>query len=91
MASHVFATVVFKLQYDVLTDLEPVALMTIVADVAPVARVNLPANNLKELIAWLKANPDKATCRDRRARQSGASVRRLLPEQHRHEVPVRAV
>ena len=28
VASHVFATVVFKLQYDVLTDLEPVALMT---------------------------------------------------------------
>jgi tripartite-type tricarboxylate transporter receptor subunit TctC len=60
VASHVFATVVFKLQYDVLTDLEPVALMT-VSPMWLLSGVKLPANNLKELIAWLKANPDKAS------------------------------
>ena len=60
VASHVFATVVFKLQYDVLTDLEPVALMT-VSPMWLLSGVKLPAKNLKELIAWLKANPDKAS------------------------------
>jgi hypothetical protein len=29
VASHVFSSIVYKLQYDVLTDLEPVALMTV--------------------------------------------------------------
>ena len=60
VASHVFATVVFKLQYDVLTDLDPVALMT-TSPMWLLSGVKLPANNLKELIAWLKANPDKAS------------------------------
>ena len=60
VASHVFSTVVFKLQYDVLTDLEPVALMT-TSPMWLLSGVKLPANNLKELIAWLKANPDKAS------------------------------
>jgi tripartite-type tricarboxylate transporter receptor subunit TctC len=58
VASHVFATVVFKTQYDVLADLEPVALMT-TSPMWLLSGVKLPANNLKELIAWLKANPDK--------------------------------
>ena len=60
VASHVFSTVVFKLQYDVLTDLDPVALMT-TSPMWLLSGVKLPANNLKELIAWLKANPDKAS------------------------------
>jgi len=60
VASHVFSTVVFKLQYDVLSDLEPVALMT-TSPMWLLSGVRLPANNLKELIAWLKANPDKAS------------------------------
>lgn len=60
VASHVFSTVVFKLQYDVLTDLEPVALMT-VSPMWLLSGVKLPAKNLAELIAWLKANPNKAS------------------------------
>ena len=36
------------------------------------ARKDFPPNDLKELIAWLKANPDKATAGDRRSRQRGA-------------------
>jgi tripartite-type tricarboxylate transporter receptor subunit TctC len=60
VASHVFASVVFKTQYDVLTDLEPIALMTS-SPMWLLSGVKLPANNLKELIAWLKANPDKAS------------------------------
>jgi tripartite-type tricarboxylate transporter receptor subunit TctC len=60
VASHVFSTIVFKTQYDVLTDLEPVALMTN-SPMWLLAGMKLPAQNLKELIAWLKANPDKAS------------------------------
>jgi tripartite-type tricarboxylate transporter receptor subunit TctC len=60
VASHVFSSIVLKLPYDVTTDLEPVALMTI-SPMWLLARTSLPAKDLKELIAWLKANPDKAT------------------------------
>jgi tripartite-type tricarboxylate transporter receptor subunit TctC len=60
VASHVFSSVVFKLQYDVLTDLEPLALMT-VSPMWLLARNGLPAKDLRELIGWLKANPGKAT------------------------------
>ena len=58
--SHIFAGAVYSLSYDVLTDLEPVALLT-TAPLVLVARTALPPNDLKELIAWLKANPDKAS------------------------------
>ncbi|MCC6780377.1 MAG: tripartite tricarboxylate transporter substrate binding protein BugD [Hyphomicrobiales bacterium] len=60
VASHVFSSIVFKLQYDVLGDLDPLALMT-VSPMWLLARNGLPAKDLRELIAWLKANPDKAT------------------------------
>ena len=58
--THVLNGAVFALPYDVLNDFEPVALLTD----APqwiVARKSHPANNLHELVAWLKANPDKGT------------------------------
>jgi tripartite-type tricarboxylate transporter receptor subunit TctC len=44
----------------VLTDFEPVALISTSPWVF-VAKKTMPANDLKGLIAWLKANPDKAT------------------------------
>jgi tripartite-type tricarboxylate transporter receptor subunit TctC len=49
-----------SLQFDVMKDFEPILL---VADcpVWFVGKASLPANNLKELIAWLKANDGKAT------------------------------
>ncbi len=59
VASHVFSSIVFKLQYDVLTDLEPIALMS-TSPLWILAGTNLPGKNLKELIAWLKANETKA-------------------------------
>jgi len=48
------------LPYDLVKDLTPVALLTI-APVWIIGKAALPANNVKELVAWLKANPDKAT------------------------------
>ena len=41
-------------------DFEPIALLTITPQLI-IARKDFPAKDVKELIAWLKANPDKAT------------------------------
>ena len=59
-ASHVVNGAVYSLQYDVLNDFEPVSLIA-TQPMVIVARKTMPANDLKELIAWLKANPDKAS------------------------------
>jgi tripartite-type tricarboxylate transporter receptor subunit TctC len=48
------------LQYDLLHDLAPVALLSSNPYLA-VARNGLPAQNLQELIAILKADPDTVT------------------------------
>ena len=58
-STHVVNGAVYKLSYDVLNDFAPVALLTDSAQII-VARKSMPANDLRELIAWLKANPDKA-------------------------------
>ncbi len=59
-ATHVLNGAIYALQYDVLNDFEPVSLIT-TQPVLIVAKKAMPANDLKELIGWLKANPDKAT------------------------------
>jgi tripartite-type tricarboxylate transporter receptor subunit TctC len=51
---------IYPLQYDLLQDFEPVALIA-TQPFLVVAKKAMPANDLKALIAWLKANPDKAT------------------------------
>jgi tripartite-type tricarboxylate transporter receptor subunit TctC len=58
--SHVGASAVYPVSYDVLKDFAPVSLLT-VSPVLVIAKSNFPANDLKELIAWLKANPDQAS------------------------------
>ncbi len=58
--SHVGAGAVYPVQYDALKDFEAVSLLTN-SPILITARKDFPANDLKELIAWLKANPDKAT------------------------------
>ena len=58
--SHVVNGAIYSLPYDVQKDFEPVARLSSNPYVI-VARKDLPAKNLEELIAWLKANPDKAT------------------------------
>jgi tripartite-type tricarboxylate transporter receptor subunit TctC len=57
--THVTNAIVYKLKYDVLNDFAPVALLAINSNFI-VARKSLPANNLQELIAWLRDNPGKA-------------------------------
>ncbi len=51
---------IYNLGFDFLKDFEPVALVATQPFLVD-ARKTMPANNLKELVAWLKANGDKAT------------------------------
>jgi tripartite-type tricarboxylate transporter receptor subunit TctC len=58
--THVLNGALFTLQYDVLKDFAPVALLATNPQLI-VARSSLPPTNLKELMSWLKANPGKAS------------------------------
>jgi tripartite-type tricarboxylate transporter receptor subunit TctC len=58
--THVVNGAVFALPYDVLNDFQPVSLIA-TNPLLIVARKSMPANDLRELIDWLKANPEKAT------------------------------
>src|SRR5262249_42489780 len=55
--SHVFSGAAFSVRYDLLKDLDPIALLTTNPQIL-VGKKDLPAKDMKELIAWLKANPD---------------------------------
>src|SRR6478752_5118215 len=59
-STHVVNAVTYSLPYDVLHDFEPIALLAVTPQLI-IARKNFPANNVKELVEWLKANPDKAS------------------------------
>jgi tripartite-type tricarboxylate transporter receptor subunit TctC len=60
LTSHVVNGAVFKLPYDVRNDFEPVSLLT-TQPMLIVAKKAMLAKDLKEFIAWLKENPDKAS------------------------------
>jgi tripartite-type tricarboxylate transporter receptor subunit TctC len=58
--THVANGAVYALTYDVLGDFEPISL-TVTIPMVIVTKNAAPANNLRELIGWLKANPDKTS------------------------------
>lgn len=58
--THVANGAIYKLSYDVQTDFAPVALLSS-NPLLIVSSKKTPANNLRELVAWLKANPGRAT------------------------------
>src|SRR5262245_52292941 len=59
-ATHVLNGAMFALRYDLREDFEPVALVS--SDpLLIVARKTMPADDLQNFFAWLKANPDRAT------------------------------
>jgi len=58
--THMANGAVYSLNYDVVKDFEPVALLAAAPQII-IAKKTMPANNLVELIAWLRANPDKAS------------------------------
>jgi tripartite-type tricarboxylate transporter receptor subunit TctC len=58
--THVVNGVTHTLQYDLLMDLAPIALLASTPSLI-VSKTALPAKDLKELIAWLNANPGRAS------------------------------
>jgi tripartite-type tricarboxylate transporter receptor subunit TctC len=58
--THVANGATFALAYDVVKDFEPIALLSSNPFLI-LAKKAVPADDLKGLVAWLKANPDKAS------------------------------
>jgi tripartite-type tricarboxylate transporter receptor subunit TctC len=59
-STHVVNPAIYPLKFDIVGDLEPLAYIATNPQLL-VARKDLPAADLKGLIAWVKANSDKAT------------------------------
>jgi tripartite-type tricarboxylate transporter receptor subunit TctC len=59
-SSHVLTGALYALRWDLVKDLEPLAPL-VSEPLMIVGRKGIPAQSLRELIAWLKANPDKAS------------------------------
>jgi tripartite-type tricarboxylate transporter receptor subunit TctC len=51
-------SIIYNLDYDLQKDFEPIGLITVNPQLM-VARKDLPADDLKGLVAWMKANPGK--------------------------------
>jgi tripartite-type tricarboxylate transporter receptor subunit TctC len=60
-SSHVVNAAIYTLPYDVVKDFEPVALISREFATVITAKKTMAAKDLHELIAWLKANPDRAS------------------------------
>jgi len=59
VGTHVFNGAIYRLNYDVLNDFVPISLVASNPQLID-ARKDFPANDLRGLLAWLKANPGKA-------------------------------
>lgn len=85
LTSHVLIGGLYKLDFDLLTDLTPISELAY-EPLLICVKNSLPAKNLQELIAWLKANPGiSGRGLDRQSR------RHCLSESHRHDFSIRAV
>jgi tripartite-type tricarboxylate transporter receptor subunit TctC len=60
LTTHVLSGALYPLPFDLLNDLAPIAELGY-EPLLIAAKNALPVKNLKDMIAWLKANPDKAT------------------------------
>jgi tripartite-type tricarboxylate transporter receptor subunit TctC len=59
-STHVVSPVVYHPSYNVFKDFAPIALLT-ETPLLIIGNKKIPADNLRELIAWLEANPDTAS------------------------------
>jgi tripartite-type tricarboxylate transporter receptor subunit TctC len=59
-ATHVVGPAMHAPPYDVIKDFVPISLAA-TQPLVVIANKSVPANDLRELVAWVKANPDKAT------------------------------
>jgi tripartite-type tricarboxylate transporter receptor subunit TctC len=74
--THVGA-IIYPIQFDLQKDFEPIGLMSVNPQLM-IARKDFPANDLKGLIAWIKANPNGPTFVDQNA---AARVTGILMQQ----------
>ena len=74
--THVLNGAIYTLPYDVVSDFRPIALLASNPQLI-VSNNALPPKNLRELVAWLKDNPNKATFGSAGA-GSGAQIAALL-------------
>src|SRR3954470_15113747 len=51
-------SIIYKLNYDLEKDFEPIGLISVNPQLL-IGRKDLPANRLKDLVSWMKANPGK--------------------------------
>src|SRR6266853_2039103 len=70
-------SIIYNLTYDLQTDFEPIGLVSVNPQLM-VAKKGLAADDLKGLVAWMKANPDKITFVNQNA---AAQVSGILFEQ----------
>ena len=70
-------SIIYPLTYDLQKDFEPIGLVSVNPQLM-VAKKALPADDLKGLVAWMKANPDKITFVNQNA---AAQVTGILFEQ----------
>ena len=85
--AHVANGTIYALQYDVLTDFEPIALISYPYLIA--AKKGVPANDLEGFIGWLKANPDKASMGTPGVGSPGHVGGLFIPGPHRYPFPIR--
>ena len=64
--NHVGNGVVYNLDYDLQKDFEPIGLISINPQLI-LARKDIPGGDLKGLVAWMKANPGRATFANQQA------------------------
>ena len=71
--THVGNGVVYALSYDLQKDFEPIGLISINPQLI-LGRKGLPADDLKGLVAWMRANPGKATFANQNAAAQTSAV-----------------
>jgi len=82
-------SIIYKLDYDLQKDFEPIGLLSVNPQLL-VARKDLPADNLKDLVAWMKANPGKINFVNQNAAANVSGVLfEKLTGQKLHFIPYR--
>ncbi|QJR16811.1 Bug family tripartite tricarboxylate transporter substrate binding protein [Usitatibacter palustris] len=71
--NHVANGVVYTLNYDLQKDFEPIGLLSMNPQLL-LARKTLPVDDMKGLVAWMKANPGKANFANQQAAAQTAAV-----------------
>ena len=75
-------SIIYNLNYDLQKDFEPIGLISVNPQLL-VAKKNLPANKLNELVAWMKANPGEAKFVNQNA--AARDHRPAAAAAHRHQ------